>query len=79
MVQEVLEILDNGVCLYGADLDMSIGKMWIHTMEVKDLLNHVHDGQLAILSANRIDAAMLLLLEAQSSNVRNISLYGRIP
>ena len=78
-MQEVLEISDNGVCLYGADLDMSIGKMWIHTMQVKDLLNHVHDGQLAIMSANCIDAAMLLVLEAQSSNVRNISLYGRIP
>jgi predicted transcriptional regulator len=49
-VREVLEILDDGVCLYGAEhLDMSIDKMWIHTMQMKDLLNHLHNGQLAIM------------------------------
>jgi phosphate acetyltransferase len=73
-VREVLAILDDGVCLYGAEhLDMSIDKMLIHTMQVKDLLHHMHEGQLAIMSANRIDAAMSLLLAAQSSNASDIA------
>jgi phosphate acetyltransferase len=73
-VREVLEVLDDGVCLYGEEhLDVPIGKMWIHTMQVNDLVNHLEEDQLVVVSHKRVDILMALLLAAQSSNAPNIA------
>lgn len=73
-VREVLEVLDDGVCLYGEEhLDVPIGKMWIHTMQVNDLVNHLEEDQLVVVSHKRVDVLMSLLLAAQSTNAPTIA------
>eukprot|EP00531_Pseudo-nitzschia_arenysensis_P017321 CAMPEP_0116138024 /NCGR_PEP_ID=MMETSP0329-20121206/12553_1 /TAXON_ID=697910 /ORGANISM="Pseudo-nitzschia arenysensis, Strain B593" /LENGTH=1155 /DNA_ID=CAMNT_0003632963 /DNA_START=128 /DNA_END=3595 /DNA_ORIENTATION=+ len=73
-VREVLEILDDGVCLYGEEhLDVPIRKMLINTMQVNDIMDHLEEDQLIIVSHKRVDVLMSLLLAAQSSNAPNIA------
>ena len=73
-VREVLEVLDDGVCLYGEEyLDVPIGKMLINTMQVNDIMDHLEEDQLVIVSHKRVDVLMSLLLAAQSSNSPNIA------
>lgn len=73
-VREVLEVLDDGICLYGEEhLDVPIGKMLINTMQVNDIMDHLEEDQLVIVSHKRVDVLMSLLLAAQSSNAPNIA------
>lgn len=72
--REVLETLYNGVCLYGEEhLNMPIDQMWIHTMQVGDLLPNLNEGQLAIVSYKRVDVTLALILASQSVNAPKIS------
>lgn len=73
-VREVLEILDDGICLYGEDhLDVPIGRMRIHTMQVNDVVDYLEEDDLVVVSHKRVDILMSLLLAAQSSNTPNIA------
>lgn len=68
-VREVLTAIDDGVCLYGKEhLDSGIDRFWVYTMQVDDLLEHVKEHELAMVSHKRVDVLMSLLLTAQSRN-----------
>ena len=75
-VREVLEVLDDGVCLYGEEyLDVPIGKIRIHTVQVNDLVDHLREEEdsLVVVSCKRVDVLLSLLLIAQSSSAPNIA------
>lgn len=68
-VREVMSVLKDGICLYGSNhLDEFIGRMFIYTIQVDDALELFQEDELAIVSHNRVDMLMSLLLAAQSSN-----------
>ena len=68
-LREVMKVLDDSVCLYGAEhLDSFMDSMRIYTVQAGDLLDLVRDDELALVNHNRVDSLMALILAAQSSN-----------
>lgn len=68
-LREVMKVLDDSVCLYGAEhLDSFMESMRIYTVQADDLLDLVKDDELAIVNQTRVDSLMALIMSAQSLN-----------
>lgn len=68
-LREVMKVLDDSVCLYGAEhLDSTMDSMRIYTVQADDMLDLVKDDELAIVNHKRVDSLISLILAAQSSN-----------
>lgn len=68
-VEEVMDIMDNGQCLFGSQhLQRSVESVRVYTMYVDDLIKEIKENELAVVYHNRSDSLFSLILAAQSAN-----------